>query len=216
MRNRVYNYLAHYRFKRMGVHQIFETIYNENHWGDGQSRSGTGSNIQNTEKVVEIVTQIITSLKINTMLDIPCGDFNWMKRVELTNVNYVGCDIVDKVVSLNQEKYSTETINFRTQNILEPLTKVDLIFVRDCLVHFSYDHIKLAIESIKKSGSTYLATTSFPMHNNHDIITGDWRPVNLQSAPFNFPTPLFIHRENCLEDERYADKSLAVWKISDL
>jgi hypothetical protein len=41
--------------------------------------------------------------------------------------------------------------------------------------------------------------------------------LNLQLPPFNFPAPLRLIEENCTEDGgKYADKSLGLWRLSDL
>lgn len=217
LRNRAYNFVAHYRFKGKPTEEVFEIIYQENHWRDQESKSGTGSNEKNTQTVVEIITKVMAELNVKSLLDIPCGDFNWMKRVDLKGVEYLGGDIVGEIISENQKKYIQHKIRFEKLNILtSPLPTVDLIFSRDCLVHFSYEDITKARESVKKSNSTYWITTTFPDHKNHDIITGDWRPINLQAAPFFFPKPLAIYNEQTKEDARNQDKSLAIWRVSDL
>ncbi len=138
-------------------------------------------------------------------------------NVSLAGVKYVGGDIVDELIELNNRHYSNNGRKFQKLNILESsLPAFDLIFCRDCLVHFSYKDIHQALSIVKASGSKYLMTTTFPSHNNYNIITGDWRPINLQAKPFNFLAPLFIENEFTSEDERHADKSLAIWKIEDL
>ncbi|MEO8474622.1 MAG: hypothetical protein ABI477_20640 [Chryseolinea sp.] len=217
--NRLYNYIVHYRFKNLAMEQVFATIYKENHWGDNESKSGTGSNAKNAQSVVQIFTKIKSSYSVNTVVDIPCGDFNWMKNVDLNGIMYIGADIVGDLIEGNNKQYGRSNIEFRKLNMIESnIPKADLIFCRDCLVHFSYKDIKKALDAVKASGSLYFVTTTFPSHKNYDIITGDWRPLNLQAAPFNFPTPSFIENEDCMEDDsgKYQDKSLAVWKISDL
>jgi 2-polyprenyl-3-methyl-5-hydroxy-6-metoxy-1,4-benzoquinol methylase len=217
LRNRVYNFKAHYRFRGKHAEEVFETIYKENHWNDQESKSGTGSNKKNTKEVVGILSKAIAELQIKSMLDIPCGDFNWMKNVDLKGVTYLGADIVEDLVAQNQKKGEPNNINFKKLNILtSSLPTVDLIFSRDCLVHFSYEDISKAKESIKKSNSKYWMITTFPKHKNYDIITGDWRPINLQAAPFSFPEPLALYNEQTEEDARYEDKSLAIWRVSDL
>jgi hypothetical protein len=214
--NRVYNHIAHLRFKNMSSEEVFNTIYKENHWGDEQSLSGTGSNEKNTIDVIKIVDDSIKKFSIESILDIPCGDFNWMQKVDLKSVNYAGADIVSELIERNK-KFEKDKVKFQQLSLLSSsLPKVDLIFTRDCLVHFSYKDISRAIEIVKRSGSKYWMTSTFPMHDNYDIITGDWRPVNLQAAPFNFPEPLVLWNEQCREDHRYADKSLAVWAIDSL
>ena len=61
-----------------------------------------------------------------------------------------------------------------------------------------------------------LLTTSFPrVERNDDIVTGQWRPLNLTRPPFNLPEPAKRIAENCTESE-FADKVLGVWPIADL
>lgn len=48
-------------------------------------------------------------------------------------------------------------------------------------------------------------------------MTGDWRPLNLERPPFNFPPPAELLAEGCTEAEgRFLDKSLGLWAIKDL
>lgn len=215
-RNRIYNYVVHYRFRGKTPEEVFETIYKENHWRDVESKSGTGSNVKNTQKVIDLLENVIVELSIKSILDIPCGDFNWMKNVDLRNIHYIGADIVQQLIKDNHQ-FVNDKIKFENLSILKsPLPATDLIFTRDCLVHFSYEDIFKAIRSVKKSGSKYWMTTTFPAHDNYNILTGDWRPINLQAYPFNLPEPLFLLSEECLEDKRYLDKSLAIWRVADI
>lgn len=217
LRNRAYNKFVHARFKGKSAEEVFQTIFQENHWRDKESKSGTGSNEKNSGNVVKIVSSAIRELQVKSMLDLPCGDFNWMKKVDLDNLTYLGADIVKPLIDSNIQMYTTPTIKFTVLNILEDhLPKVDLVFTRDCLVHFSYHDIAKTIDAIKRSGSFYWMTTTFPKHNNYNIVTGDWRPVNLEVKPFHLPPPLHIYNEAFSEDSRFADKSLAIWRIADL
>ena len=217
IRNRVYNFVAHYRFRGRPAEEVFLTIYNENHWRDNESKSGTGSNKKNTTTVIEIVSKVISDFKIKAILDIPCGDFYWMRKVNLSTISYLGADIIETLVAVNQQKYNGDNVKFEKLNILtSSIPTVDLVFTRDCLVHFSYKDIYKAINVVKKSSSTYWITTTFPEHKNFDIITGDWRPLNLQASPFNFPEPLALYSEQSSEDTRHWDKSLAIWRVADL
>jgi hypothetical protein len=102
-----------------------------------------------------------------------------------------------------------------TQNFLP---RCDLILCRDFLVHLSLAEIFSALRRFHQSGAKYLLTTTFPNTQiNADIQTGDWRTLNFQAAPFNFPAPLHLLNERCTENNgKYADKSLGLWKISDV
>lgn len=103
--------------------------------------------------------------------------------------------------------------------INDELPKADIIICRDCLVHFPTEGIFKAIGNFKKSGSTYLLTTTFTADRKNNIHAkfGDWNPFNLEGPPFNFPKPITIINENCTEANcLYTDKSLGLWKLSDL
>jgi len=204
-------------FYEPNLEDLFTGIFEENLWGDKHSVSGSGSNLVQTQKLIKEIPLVIEKYNIKTILDAPCGDFHWMKSMNL-KVDYIGMDIVATLIKNNQI-YRKTNIKFCEGDItLDVLPKADLIICRDMLVHFSNVKIKETIKNIKESGSTYLLTTTFIERSlNKDILTGDWRPINLQVSPYNFPTPLEIIDEECTEfDNQYKDKSLALWKISDL
>jgi hypothetical protein len=99
----------------------------------------------------------------------------------------------------------------------DELSQADLILCRDCLVHFSFENIRKALNRIKNSGATYLLATTFTgPRTNQDIQTGCWRKVNLQAPPFNFPEPIELINEKCTEGSAYADKSLGLWRVADI
>jgi hypothetical protein len=98
----------------------------------------------------------------------------------------------------------------------DPLPEADLIFTRDCLVHLSFADIAKAVANVKASGATWWLTTTFPgCTQNRDIFTGDWRKVNLQLPPFNFPPPERLISEQCTQPHG-EDKSLGLWRVADL
>lgn len=198
--------------------EVFEKIYEIHHWYHEESKSGPGASLRQTKTVRYILPTLLQELNIRTILDIPCGDFNWMKEVDLTDYEYYGGDIVDTVVTYNAKVYAKQGRQFLWADITtSPLPKVDLIFCRDCFVHFSYNDIKTAIRNVKKSRSKYLLTTTFPARSNVDVTTGSWRPINLEAVPFLFPAPLRLFNENCSEGYgMFTDKSLGLWDIDRL
>jgi hypothetical protein len=150
------------------------------------------------------------------MLDIPCGDFFWMKTLEL-DVSYTGADIVGDVIEINERCYAGVRRRFvRLDLTRDDLPKADLVLCRDCLVHFSYADISRALANIRRSGSTYLLTTTFPDRTaNEEIPTGSWRPINLQRPPLNFPPPLESIREGYWSED-HGRKDLSLWRIADI
>ncbi len=198
---------------------IFTDIYLNNKWGDRYSLSGTGSNLNQTKIILKEIANIIKKYEIKNILDIPCGDFYWMKEFDFKDLNYIGADIVSELVNENNQKFKRPNINFQTVDLLvDEIPDSDLIFCRDCLVHFSFKDIFKAIKNIKKTNSKYLMTTNFvDRNNNKDIPTGAWRTINLCLPPFNFPKPSLIILENCTEaDNQFSDKALFLWELSQI
>jgi len=199
--------------------EFFTEVYVKGLWGTVESRSGNGSNLKQTTTIREHLSILFRSLGVKRLLDAPCGDFYWMNRVELDVDEYIGADIVRELIEENRRRYEEPSRKFIVLDITEDeIPKVDLILCRDCLVHFSFRDISSTLENIKRSGSTYLLTTTFSERDkNEDIYTGDWQPYNLQQPPFNFPEPVSLINENCtIGDGIYADKCLGLWKISDI
>ncbi len=214
-----YNNFSKSKFSKLSLKERFELIYNENFWESNESRSGIGSEIKNTKEVLKSLDQIIKDFKIKSIIDIPCGDFNWMSFMDMKNIEYQGHDIVEQLIINNNKKFKKNNISFFNSDITNSrLDKTDLIFVRDCLVHFSIEDIKKSIFRIKQSRSKYLMSTSFVnVDKNLDIYSADWRPINLEKEPFNFPKPLLTYNEKCQEmGGIYADKSLCLWQINKL
>ena len=207
------------KFRGKPINETFKIIYEKNFWKSQDSLSGLGSDNVQTDTIVIEIPRIVEKYKILTIHDIPCGDYNWMQNIDLKRIKYLGSDIVPEIIEQNIKYYGSESVAFKTLDLTsDPLPKMDLTLVRDCLVHFSFHDTKKALLNLIKSGSKYLLTTSFvDREKNYNIATGEWRPINLGKPPYNFPDPLEIINENCTQDDgAYPDKSLLLYKINDL
>ncbi len=198
---------------------VFSNIYTSNKWGDPESRSGKGSNMVATERIRAALPGLARDLGAESFLDLPCGDYFWMQRVELGVKTYTGGDIVVELIAENQRKYAREGVNFEVINLIEgPVPRHDIVFVRDCLVHLSLAHVAAAIRNLKASGSTWLVTTTYPeTGTNEAISTGQWRALDLTAPPFSFPSPERMIDEAMpgLKGSSH-DKSMGVWRLADL
>jgi hypothetical protein len=197
--------------------KIFTRIYLKNAWGGPESRSGPGSGSARTELLRSELTSLIKNLGVQSILDLPCGDFNWMRHVDLSATQYIGADIVAPIIAQNNSLYAQPGRRFERIDMLrDPLPRADLILCRDGLVHFSFSDIAQALAAMKKSGSVYLLVTTFTEHQrNQDMPTGGWRPLNLALPPFCFPTPLQV-LSDARPDGTCPDKALALYRLADL
>ena len=196
--------------------RVFVMMYQDKKLREGHSSSGSGSSLAQTKLIRQALPDMIQELGCRSLLDVPCGDFFWIKNVNL-NIDYIGGDIVEDIIDRNTRVYGNAQRRFiRIDLTQNELPKADLVLCRDCLVHFRYSRIFAALRNIKRSGSGYLLTTTFPEEGlNQDIPTGAWRPINLQLAPFRFPLPIRVINEGHPEAD-YRDKSLALWRIADI
>ncbi|MCP2167843.1 class I SAM-dependent methyltransferase [Goodfellowiella coeruleoviolacea] len=200
------------------MRDTFTRIYASGEWGREESRSGFGSNLVQTEVIRGELPRLVRALGVRTFLDVPCGDWFWMSRVDLGVERYVGADVVPWVVERNRERFGAPGREFRVLDLLaDPLPQADLVFCRDCLVHFSDADVFRALDAIRASGATWLVTTTFPRWDNWDIDTGGWRPINLTAPPFSLAPPVRLVNEHCTEyHPHFTDKSLGVWRVADL
>lgn len=196
---------------------VFTRIYKTNYWKDNESVSGAGSNLAATAHIRKELPKLFEQLHVKSMLDIPCGDFYWLRKLATVLPGYIGADIVDELIAENQRKYADDGIRFEVLDITtDPLPKVDLILCRDLLGHFSNKDVMRALDNIRASGSKYLLATTFPYWaNDHDITTGEWRPINLASL-FGLPDPILLINEHCKSGNGlFADKSLGLWDLTN-
>ena len=202
------------------MQDAFQKIFVSNHWGSDVSRSGGGSNLIQTEIIRQTLPTLIQQYNVKKMLDVPCGDFYWMSQIDFgPEFQYFGADVVPELIENNKKIHGSANRRFIHLDVSkDDLPKVDLIFCRDLLVHFSYQDAMRTLANFKRSGATWLLTTTFTNRtSNEDIDTGDWRTLNLKLHPFSFPEPKEMIIEGCTEfDGLFADKTLALWKLDDI
>lgn len=199
----------------LAVEDVFTTIYRENRWTDSESRSGPGSTLARTLVIRQLLERLVRELRIKTLLDAPCGDFNWMKEVALpVETQYIGVDVVRELIADLQGHFATPRRRFLALDFVrDRLPRAELIFCRDALVHLTLADIQRALDNFRRSGSKYLLATTFPATSeNLEIATGGWRTLNLERPPFNLPAPVQLHSDGCPHPE-YADKALGLWLL---
>jgi hypothetical protein len=204
-------------FHGTGTEKIFTNIYLNNSWKGRESKSGPGASINATRQFLFLLESFIEEYNIRSVTDIGCGDFNWMKNFKFEQIDkYVGIDIVQPLISSNIEKYGNDKISFKYMDLtVELLEKTDLILCKDVLFHMSYNDALKVIDNIKNSKSAYFAATTFYDWNNHDIKTGAWRPINLETEPFNMKNPIRYYKNIENKTEGWVTKSMAIWKIGE-
>ena len=126
------------RLARIGnAEDRFTYIYEANRWKNGESRSGIGSTVENTQNLREELPGLIQNYGFESLLDAPCGDFNWFRHLERPEgLTYIGGEIVKALVDRLQEDYGDARTSFIHLDLTkDPLPKTSLWMCRDCLFH---------------------------------------------------------------------------------
>lgn len=181
----------------------FTRIYVERQWDSGGTRDGWGSSLSYTTDIRKHLPQMFTQYDIKTLLDASCGEFHWMRELDLTDIRYIGCDIVEEKIAVLLADFPT--MDWRVLNIItDPLPDVDIWLCRDTLFHFPYDAIRASLRNFMRSNIRYFLTSNQPTGHNRDLERfGDYFPLNLLAEPFDLPTPI----------DRFSDsdRELVMW-----
>ena len=156
----------------------------------GNSLSGPGSNAEETVGVRTALPTLLALLGVRSILDVPCGDFNYMRAVLSApptppGVAYTGMDIVSPLVEQLQATFGTghsarigqrggrnssglgsskrHRITFARFDLsLEYLWPADLVVLRDVLFHFDQPRALTVLRRVGLSGCKHALITTFP------------------------------------------------------
>lgn len=207
---------------------------------DDYTVCGAASTISAAKWVMRELPLLVDRYEIKSILDIPCGDYNWMRKVRFpSDVDYIGADYDAAMIEINKSRYPN--VDFRVIDAInDEIPKVDLVFCRDLFTHLPFEDTKAAMANIKASGSKYILTTTFswrsfaPRNINRapenkmapwtPQTTVQWTRLNLFMEPFNMPPCLdFIVEFNQERDSPnpeqnigFGDKILALWECDSL
>ena len=119
-------------------------------WTGGlpETECGYGSKLKSTEKQREWIPTILEKYNIKSIADIGAGDLNWIKHIDLGDIEYQAYDLVPR----HPEVRSFDIVQKKAP-------KVDLIICFWVLNHMPINQCKQAIKNIKKSGAKYLMMT---------------------------------------------------------
>jgi SAM-dependent methyltransferase len=176
--------------------RVFQKICGEKAKPSQEAVSCTESELRNAAHIIRELPGLLRRYGVRSILDVPCGDFGWMRHVDLSGVDYTGADIVPELIAANQSAWAAPTRRFIQRDLLrDKLPDADLVLCRDCLSNFSHMDVLRALERIADTASRFLLTTTFVYRTyprNADIATGQWTPINLEMAPYDLGSPLAL------------------------
>jgi len=186
---------------------IFSRIYRKKIWGnDGNSFcSGAGSRKESiTRPYIDKITEFLKTYGSNKprLVDLGCGDFFIGKNFIDYGKEYIGVDIVPRLIAEHNKLSYPGHVKFRCSDIVkDELPEGDICFLRQVLQHLSNKEIAQVLPKLKKykivfitEHQPYRDTVFFP---NKEIRHGAGTRlrfgsgVYLDQPPFNIPSSRF-------------------------
>lgn len=195
--------------------EAFTQIYDNSAWtGWWTTKDGYGSTLEYTVTIRETLPPLLKKYDIKSMLDASCGEFTWMRAVDLSGIRYIGGEIVeDKIKKLKEEFPQHEWLHMDI--IEDKLPEVDLWMCRDTIFHFPHKYVKQTLKNFVNSKIKYLLISSHPDVDNVNIEAfGDFNFINFDRAPFNFPAP--IDTINDTEPGFVLNRNMHLYRREDL
>jgi SAM-dependent methyltransferase len=195
---------------------VFDRIFARGGWGSNESISGKGSEVGTTGVFrTEFGRWLDAHPEVRTILDAPCGDFNWIRLMpEIAGRNYIGGDIVEGLIARNRDIHGGPGRDFQVVDIIDgELPQADLWLCRDVLFHFPIDVAVRVTSRFTTAGIQYFLATTFPgRHNDRSAPMGGYAPYNLQAAPFELPAPVAMLSDP--GEHPASGRKVGVWGVS--
>jgi hypothetical protein len=178
-----------------------------------ETRCGLGSTLRYTEDLRADLPLLLYSLEVKTLLDIPCGDFNWMAHTDLSDIRYTGWDIDgDNCWSAEHRPSVPWGFAPKTKKIVHcdavttPWPRHDAVLCRDFFQHIPNKDVAACLQMFVDSGSTWMLATNFTSGKADEIeAKGKFRELDLTAPPFSLTEP-----KGFLEDG--SGRVLAIWR----
>jgi len=172
-------------------------------WKGSESVSGYGSGVDYTRNLRNQLKSIIRDYEVSSILDIACGDCNWIKEFfNQDGLKYVGIDIVKPLIARNESLFRSHQVKFLNLDVTNSeIPFADLVICRDLLFHLPNKEILKVLRKVVNSSSKYLLITTHPRNplddfNNVDIPGGDFRRIDLFAKPFFLPQSKILSFED--------------------
>jgi Methyltransferase domain len=207
--------------------KTFETIFAKHDWpGDdpsyhGLKVSGPGAMLRRAQGAIATLHGVVNRLRTFlgtdyvSLLDIPCGDLQWMPSFldSRPDVVYTGADIVPDIIENHRKKFSRLTnSSFLVLDVVSsPINSYDLVLIRDLLQHLWLADAMTALKQISNSGSRFLLATTYTGTSvNEDVdkksLGGRESHYNLELPPFSLEAPICISYDWSIE-------KLGLWRL---
>lgn len=202
--------LVSYDPEREALRHTFTDLWKSNGYGTFETHSGRGSTLAATRKLRVWLAETLKRLGIRSLADAGCGDAVWIAEAASDLDLYVGIDIVDEQIDINDRVHrARRNMFFKPGDVARDLmTPSDAILCRDTLTHLPDAEVAKALDLFRRSKARFLLATHAPTAQAQEIKAGGWRALNLEAPIWGLGKPIEIFVE-----APDAGKTLSIWQF---
>ena len=163
-------------------------IYINKVWGvdeNGEGNSGSGSIVKNNIKYLNFLNTFIKINKIKSIVDLGCGDWQLMSKVNLNGIKYDGYDNSNTIINKINKLYSKSNIKFHQIPLISKYKKADLLICKDVMQHINNNCIDNILSQLNNYKHSIIINDIDEISSNIDIENGGWRNIDIRKYPFN-------------------------------
>lgn len=159
---------------------IFDGIYQNKIWGDG---SGPGSRVENTTDYRAYLERFMEEKKIQSVLDVGCGDWEFSQHVHWNGAIYFGVDVSSLAIA-KASAHLGDRVMFACADFLHlPIVpRFHLAIVKDVLQHLDYPNGLRLLSKLAEC--RFLLITNDASEENGVATTGGYHFINPLLEPF--------------------------------
>lgn len=195
----------------MTVEAAFADIYARNRWNGTESRSGPGSGTASTLHLIPELLAIVQRLRVQSVLDIGCGDSFWLPDLP----GYVGVDVAPEAIERSRARHPDRTYALADARHA-PFRAFDLVVSRDAMQHLPPADIEAIIANVR--GSRWLLASTYVGGENVDIAPGGFHAVDLTDPQYGLGSPEWSTFDGWgwtdPDEIRDPRKHLALWPLT--
>ena len=155
-------------YKNLNDKQTFEKIYRDNEWNKKTTKINSGPGSHDSNLITPYVNFVSSFLKKTPNLkivDLGCGDFNIGGKIFQLSKEYIGVDIVEKVIMNNRKNFKNKKIKFLCLNVLkDEIPKADCIIIRQVFQHLDNYSIIILPLLLNDMRNQYDLFSPVPLH----------------------------------------------------
>jgi len=176
------------KVERDELTKTFNQVYESGKWAkdsSGHGTSGPGSTLEATEEYRAYLQQFLRSHHVKSVVDAGCGDWSFSSAIDWGAASYLGLDISSDAIAMDQRQFAREGVSFEIADVTQSLPAADLLLCKDVLQHLPNEKIVQFIRNnLRKGKYKWAIITDDKGGDNHDILAGEHRLIDLSAPPF--------------------------------